>query len=73
MLKTIETTEKVILQKLIQLPVDIAAEVLTCYCNNKTTAQCVLLGKDAKEEVCPFAAHDCRDITVDMWEDYLSE
>lgn len=36
MLKNIETTDKVIIQKMVQLPVDFAAEVLTCYCTLST-------------------------------------
>lgn len=68
MLKTIETTEKVILQKLVQLPVDIAAEVLACYCS-KTNRQCVLVDS---EEYCPFTDTHCSNITKDMWEEYLN-
>lgn len=71
MLKNIETTDKVIIQKMVQLPIGIAAEVLTDYCNNKTNALCVFLGADDGEP-CPFAATHCKDITVDMWEDYLN-
>ena len=70
MLKIIGTTEKVILQKLVQLPVDIAAEVLTCYCN-KDKEQCVLIEGDV--ESCPFADTLCMSITKDMWKEYLSE
>lgn len=70
MLKNIETTDKVIIQKMVQLPVDFAAEVLTGYCN-QTNARCVLLGTD-DGEVCPFADTHCTNITVDMWKEYLN-
>lgn len=70
MLKTIETHDKVIIQKMVQLPIDIAAEVLTGYCN-KAHAPCVLLGMGCGE-LCPFAVTPCTDITVDMWEEYLN-
>lgn len=73
MLKNIETHDKVIIQKMTQLPVDIAVEVLTSYCNHKTRAQCVLVGNGDNEEPCPFADTHCRDITVDMWKEYLNE
>lgn len=73
MLKNIETHEKVIIQKMVQLPIDVAAEVLADYCNNNTTnIPCALLGTGGGEP-CPFAVTHCRDITVDMWEEYLSE
>lgn len=72
MLKTIEPTEKVIIQKMIQLPVDITAEVLACYCNH-TNTQCVLVGRGDNEELCPFDATHCSNITVDMWKEYLNE
>ena len=70
MLKTIETHDKVIIQKMAQLPVDIAAEVLTCYCN-KDKEQCVLIEGDV--ESCPFADTLCMSITVDRWKEYLNE
>ena len=69
MLKNIETHDKVIIQRMTQLPVDIAAEVLTCYCTTSTTP-CALVGSDAD---CPFADTHCTDVTVDMWKEYLSE
>lgn len=69
MLKNIETTEKVIIQKMVQLPIDTTVEVLTCYCN-KDKERCVLVG-DAVES-CPFADTLCMRITVDMWEEYLN-
>ena len=69
MLKNIETTDKVIIQKMIQLPVDVAAEVLTCYCN-KINEPCVLIGSDSGS--CPFGALNCRNITVDIWKEYLN-
>lgn len=73
MLKNIKTHDKVIIQKMAQLPIDVAAKVLTCYCNNKGChTPCVLLGTD-DGELCPFTDTDCTDITVDMWEEYLSE
>ena len=68
MLKNIETHDKVTIQKMAQLPIDIAAEVLTVYCN-KTNRQCVLVGS---EECCPFDATHCKDITADMWKEYLN-
>lgn len=71
MLKTIETCDEVIIKKMAKLPIDIAVEVLTCYCN-KTNRQCALVGADSKE-ICPFANTPCSDITKDMWEEYLNE
>lgn len=71
MLKTITTHDKVIIEKMVELPVDVAAEVLTCYCT-MTSSQCILIGVDS-EEICPFANTHCSDITKDMWEDYLNE
>ena len=71
MLKNIETTDKVIIQKMVQLPIDIAAEVLKCYCTDKTNVECILLDTDGGE-LCPFRDTHCRDITVDMWEEYLN-
>lgn len=70
MLKTIETTDKVSIQRMVQLPVDFAAEVLTCYCTSSTTP-CALCGSD--DDIRPFADNHCSDITVDMWKEYLSE
>lgn len=71
MLKTIETCNEVIIKKMAKLPIDIAAEVLTCYCTSSTT-QCVLVGIDDDEEFCPFADTHCTDITKEMWEEYLN-
>lgn len=71
MLKTITTHDKIIIEKTIELPVDIAVEVLTCYCN-KTNRQCVLVGIN-NEEPCPFTVTRCTDITKEMWEEYLNE
>mgnify|MGYP000708285179 CR=1 FL=1 len=72
MLKNIETHDKAIIQKMAQLPIDIAAEVLTVYCN-KTNRQCVLVGSGDNEEPCPFITTLCTDITADMWKEYLNE
>lgn len=71
MLKNIETCDEFIIKKMAKLPIDIAAEVLTCYCTS-STGQCALIGTD-DEEFCPFADTHCSDITKDMWEDYLNE
>lgn len=71
MLKNIETCDEVIIKKMAKLPIDIAAEVLTVYCN-KTNRQCVLVGIDGDEEYCPFADTHCSGITKDMWEEYLN-
>lgn len=71
MLKNIETHEKVTVMDVVEMPADIAAEVLTCYCTS-STGQCALIGTD-DEEFCPFADTHCSDITKDMWEDYLNE
>ena len=70
MLKNIETTDKVIIQKMAQLPIDIAAEVLTCYCTLSTIG-CALVGT-ADGESCPFTDTHCTNITVDMWKEYLN-
>lgn len=72
MLKNIETHDKVIIQRMTQLPTDIAAEVLAGYCNHKTRSQCVLVGSGDNEEPCPFITTRCTDITVDMWKEYLN-
>lgn len=72
MLKNIETHDKVIIKRMAQLTIDTAAEVLTCYCTNKTNAPCVLCDTD-DGELCPFANTHCADITVDMWKEYFSE
>ena len=72
MLKNIETHEKVIIQKTVQLPIDVAAEVLACYCTSSTT-QCVLCDVGNGVEVCPFTGTHCTDITADMWKEYLNE
>jgi hypothetical protein len=71
MLKNIETCDEVIIKKMAKLPIDIAAEVLMCYCTSATT-QCILVGIDGGEEYCPFADTHCSDITKDMWEEYLN-
>lgn len=70
MLKTITTRDKVIIEKMVELPVDVAAEVLTCYCTT-ASSQCALIGTD-DEEFCPFADTHCTDITADMWKEYLN-
>lgn len=77
MLKNIETCDEVIIKKMAKLPIDIAAEVLTVYCN-KTNRQCVLVGIDGGgggggEEYCPFSVSHCKDINKEMWENYLNE
>lgn len=69
--KNIETTNKVIIQKMVQFPVDIAAEVLTCFCTSPNT-QCALFGSNDNDDICPFADTHCRDITIDMWKEYLN-
>lgn len=70
MLKTITTRDKVIIEKMVELPVDVAAEVLTCYCT-MASSQCVLVGVDS-EEYCPFSESHCKDINKEMWENYLN-
>lgn len=71
MLKNIETHDKVIIQKMAQLPIDVAAEVLTCYCNH-TNTQCVLVETADNKESCPFGITLCTNITIDMWKEYLN-
>lgn len=68
MLKNIEAHDKVTFTRVIEIPVDIAAEVLTVYCS-KTNTQCVLVGS---EEYCPFNESHCKDINKEMWENYIN-
>lgn len=70
MLKNIEAHDKVTVTRVIEIPVDIAAEVLTVYCN-KTNRQCVLVGIGS-EEYCPFSESHCEDINKEMWENYIN-
>ena len=70
MLKNIETNNKVIIKKMVQLPIDIAAEVLTCHCNTPG-AGCALVSTD-DGEFCPFGDTHCTDVTTNMWEEYLN-
>lgn len=72
MLKNIETHEKVTVMDVVEMPADIAAEVLTCYCN-KNNRQCVLCGVVDGEETCPFEDSHCAKVTIDMWKKILKE
>lgn len=70
MLKNIEAHDKVTFTRVIEIPVDIAAEVLSVYCSN-TNRQCVLVGVGS-EEYCPFSETHCKDINKEMWENYIN-
>ena len=67
--KFIEIRENVVIQKMIEFPINVAAEILATYCNN--CGQCILSIPD--HDPCPFMGIHCVNITADMWKEYINE
>lgn len=70
MLKNIEAHDKVTVTRVIEIPVDIAAELFARSC--RECFLCTLHSSHNKGQ-CPFNDKECRFITREDWEDYLNE
>lgn len=65
--KVISVTNKVIIKKMVELPIHIAAEVLASFCKE---GGCIM---NRYSTDCPFKDKMCVFMTAQDWEEYLNE
>lgn len=65
--KVISVKNKVIIKKMVELPIHIAAEVLASFC--KEQGGCIM---NRYSTDCPFKDKTCESMTAQDWEEYLN-
>ena len=67
MAKVISVTNKVVIKKVVELPIHLAAEVFASLCNERGV--CIMNRYNTE---CPFKDKMCESMTAQDWEEYLN-